>query len=133
MANKNPSKKGQFKKGQSGNPAGSSKKSVALKIMRSMSQDELADILLRLRQMTVADFELYASKDNKAKLTVQEAEVVAIINTIVKKGDGFMWNAIMDRIVGKPKASVDISSKDGSLAPAKVVVEIVNGSADNKV
>lgn len=115
-----------FVPGQVTNPRGASAHSPAMKKLRSLTQQQLADILLEINGMTVKDLQVYAKAN---ETDVNKVMIVSIINTVIKKGDAYMWNVMMDRIVGKVPTAVDLTSQGEPMVP-KIVFEIHSGKKD---
>lgn len=90
----------QFKKGQSGNAGGMSKETRA-KI--DAARDKAADVYLKLA--------------TALQETLTECDEASALEAI--RGDNLkLLKDVMDRSIGTPKASVDMSSQDGSMSPS---------------
>lgn len=116
-----------FAPGNCANPLGGAAHNPAMQKLRSMTRAELADILLHVRKMTRAELKTYA--DDPAR-TIDEVEILSIIQQIIKKGDANAWNIMMNRIVGKVPEKMDLSSSDGSMTP-KFMIEIKDGNQND--
>ena len=105
MANPNPSKKGQFKKGVSGNPGGQPKIPDDIKEARSLNQYELERIINRYLHMTKG--ELVAAIKNDAT-PMMEVTVASIVLKAASGGDHLRLDFILNRLIGKVKDKVQI-------------------------
>lgn len=102
----NPPVHTRFKKGQSGNPGGISSE-------RKRLLNESAEIAARIMHRQLAALEGMFNEHPEKESIV--ATINADIHRIVKDA--------IDRAEGTARQSVDHTSSDGSMAPAKIVIE----------
>lgn len=107
-----PPKKNQFKPGVSGNPAGRPPVPPAIHAIRRMTHAQVAEIGTVLLEGDLAAIEAI-TRDPKA--SVLKVWIASLIVTSLNKGDASIFNAIMDRIVGKVRDRLKI---EGSIAVA---------------
>lgn len=89
-----------FKPGQSGNPKGKPKGTISAKtIIRKWleSEDKMIDPITKKEQ----------------KVTVMDVITLALI-TKARKGDAIAFNALLDRMDGKPKQEVGFTDNQGN-------------------
>ena len=99
MSNPNPSPENQFKAGVSGNPGGMSSK-TRLKLNDARDKAVVAYSIL-----VAALVEKIGSGDADAVIEAIRGDNLKLLKDII------------DRSIGTPKASVDLSSEDGSMTP----------------
>lgn len=100
-----------FKKGQSGNPKGSSAKSRRLGAIGKLTVAELEEVGALLLK---GDREALAHIGQNPKSSVLQVWTAGLIVHSMKEGDASIYRAILDRIVGKPRETMEVSGKDGS-------------------
>ena len=100
MSNPNPSPENQFKAGVSGNPSGLS-----------------SETRIKLNEARDKSIEAYSILVAALVEKIGDGDTDAVIDAI--RGDNLkLLKDIIDRSVGTPKSSVDLSSEDGSMSPA---------------
>lgn len=102
-----------FKKGQSGNPKGSSARMRDRNLHRvaRLSADEVAEVgSLVLTNNREA---LAALKDD-AEASVLKVWMAGLIVRSMNKGDATIFRAVMDRVIGKPVEKTEITGRDGA-------------------
>jgi hypothetical protein len=103
MAIKNQ-EKGQFKKGQSGNPNGRPRKYVSTLVEIGYKKSEVNDCILAMMAMTLEELqEAYKSKS----ATVMEKTIANAIITGIRKGNLSSVETLLDRVYGKPKQEIE--------------------------
>jgi hypothetical protein len=95
----------QFKPGQSGNPAGSSK-NRAISRIRRLTIEEVATIATMVIRHSTDELEAIA--DNP-KSSVIRAWLAAVALKGIEKGDYFPLDAILNRIIGTVKTRIEHS------------------------
>ena len=108
-----------FKKGESGNPSGRPKKTIQFKYVQQVITKDICDIALKIFEMSSDELKVFLDK-NVNKMTPASR---LIIKKIVD-GDFRVLVYIIERFLGRPMESIDLSSNDGPLNPIiKVVIE----------
>lgn len=88
----------QFKKGQSGNPLGGKLHNKEIKMIKNLTQMQIAEIGSLLLTGNIDQIRALAGDKQASVLKVWFASV---ISTGIDKGDAFHLNAFLDRIIGK--------------------------------
>lgn len=101
-----------FKKGQSGNPNGRPKMPKELREAKRMRKTEFIGLLVKYLGHTLE--ELGAAKKDK-KTPAIDRIVIAIVLNAIKHGDYKRLDFLMDRIIGKVQAKVDMTTAGESL------------------
>lgn len=121
---------GLFKKGQSGNPAGSSKRHRAVAGLARMSH---LDVVELGTEILTGDLSKLAGIKDDPKASVNKIWLASLVVQGIQKRDHRIWETVMSRIIGKPKESsqVEITGKDGGpirtendLTDAEIVAEL---------
>ena len=99
-----------FKKGQTGNPKGSSEKQRALGQIGRLTGEALADIGSTLLYGTETALETML---NDPKATVLSKWTAKLIMHSMLEGDAAVYNAVLNRIVGKVKERIEHSGPGG--------------------
>lgn len=110
MASKKPIKneKGQFVKGQSGNPKGRPKLRVeTVKVKNALR----VDIARALHMLTLSHEEIKEREQEFHKSVLHD-----YVMTAIQTGDWKVISNLLDRLMGKPQESVDHTSSDNSLS-----------------
>lgn len=104
---------GLFKKGQSGNPAGSSKRHRAVAGLARMSH---LDVVELGTEILTGDLSKLAGIKDDPKASVNKIWLASLIVQGIQKRDYRCWEAVMNRIIGKPKetSQVELTGKDGA-------------------
>lgn len=89
-----------FKKGQSGNPKGGSKRYAELKGLRRMGHREVAEVGTLLLENKLGD--LAALRDDTEASVLKVWMATLIVNSM-QNSDHRTFQAVLDRVVGKPK------------------------------
>lgn len=102
----------QFKPGQSGNPGGFTAEQAE---QRKRNRDRA----IALEEKMLAALESDMTENEQAILGHIRADVLRLIHTAI------------ERVDGKPKQAVDLSSEDGTMTPPQIVrIEAVAGKLD---
>lgn len=112
-----------FKKGQSGNPAGRPPDALN-RVMKKLTKNELEEIANLIVKGTVAELKKIAQSKNTQALRVMFA---AIVVKIIERGDMDAFDKLLNRLIGKVKDDVDITSNAGT--PTVIVNLPNNGKA----
>jgi hypothetical protein len=118
-----------WQKGESGNPNGRPKKVVLSLKKEGYKLAEINDTIQLLCSMTLE--ELKKVWDNP-KTTALEKTIIAALRKGIEKGQLVNVETLLNRVYGKPKESVDITTAGEQINSPKVIVEIINGSTETK-
>lgn len=111
MANPNPTKNGRkFQKGQSGNPKGSSKQSREIKRIKTLTHEAVAEVGALILDNNHAALKALAQSPDS---TVLQLWMASLVNTSIRKSDAAIFRAVMDRIIGRPRESIEVTGRDG--------------------
>lgn len=119
MANPDPSPKGRFQPGQSGNPSGRPK--------TLLTRDQVKHIIGTYAKGTLGD--INAALENP-KTVVLDAIVCSILKHAVQNGDPTRLNYLLDRCIGKVADELQIDDKRDLNAelqeiPKEAIMEVV--------
>jgi hypothetical protein len=108
-----------FKKGQSGNPKGSSErmKSRQLKNIAKLTAEEVADVGTLILGNDRDALQALAKDPHSSVLKVWMAGLVV---QSMKKGDATIFRAVLDRVVGKSLERTELTGKDGGALALEV-------------
>lgn len=106
-----------FKKGQSGNPAGR-KPDVLSKELKHLTKEEFEEVANIIIKGDVHTLQSYIARKDISVLQLMIARTCLRISA---KGDMGGLDALLNRMIGRVKESVYHTS-DGSLAPASTVI-----------
>lgn len=123
----NPSGKGGFKKGKSGNPAGRKPVSPEIKAIRDAVKEDLYGTFYWLSRLTPAEL-----RDiDRSSLTMLQAGMLVTFKKFIRTGDFFWIKYPLDHIIGKAKESLDIKSEGGNITFVVTKDFVPNFSATN--
>lgn len=111
-----------FKKGQSGNPKGRPKKYVLSLKQEGYKMTEINDTIQAMVGMNVD--ELKKVYENE-KATILEKTVAAALRKGLQKGDLANIETLMNRIYGKPKEKVDITTNGENMNQPRIEINII--------
>jgi len=100
-----PKEDTQFKPGQSGNPGGRPKVDEEFKRIRILTTQELSNIATLMLEGSIDDLKAIQNDPKSSVLRVMLASMA--IKGL--QGSEKHYNALLDRIVGKPRQAVDVS------------------------
>lgn len=117
-----------WKKGQSGNPKGMPK---GIK-HKKKSLREILDLCIDPSKYKLPISKILQEKYGN-RVTIEEAMECAIIAKTLSKGDVSAYNAIKDRLYGKPKQSIDVDTPRAKIVidQARDLVKKANKDKDN--
>ena len=115
-----------FPKGTSGNPGGRPRTPEELKLIKRLTQKELAEVGSMIIKMTPAEITAL-SKDPNA--TLIQAMVAALAKKTIDKGDPIAFDKLMDRLIGKVKDTLEVTGANGG---PQVVVSLPSNGREAK-
>ena len=101
-----------YKKGQSGNPKGRPKKYVLTLKKEGYKLTEINDTIQAMVSMNIEELKKVYENDNS---TILEKTVAAALRNGLKKGQLESIETLLNRVYGKPKEKVDITTKPTNL------------------
>lgn len=123
MANTKPPMGKRFEKGNKANPLGAGAHNPILRAVKRMTQAEVAEVGSLLLDGNLE--KLAAVKDDR-DASVLKVWMCSIAITAIKKGDAQALNALLDRIVGKSKETVHITTEVSKLSDDELKARIKN-------
>lgn len=115
-----------FKKGESGNPNGRPRKWISELKEKGYKPSEVNDCILVMLSMTLEELaEVYKNQ----KATIMEKTVANALKKSLEKGSLYSLDTLLNRAVGKPKESIDHTTKGEGINEIKV--NIVRGGTGN--
>lgn len=121
---------GEWKKGQTGNPKGSSAKARAIAKVKRMSADDLADLIDLLLRGTRDDVTAVL---NDPSASMIRAITARLLEQCLVEGDVNSFRQILDRVVGKPKESKDVSLTGADGQPVSLQMRVEEMTRDEKL
>lgn len=107
MGNTKPTNPKKFQKGNCANPRGAGAHNKEVKVIRRLTHDDIAEIGSLILDGNVE--KLKEIQTNPAT-TVLKVWMCSVAIKAINKGDAQALNALLDRIVGKPKESLNLVS-----------------------
>ena len=117
-----------WEKGESGNPNGRPKKPV---LAMKVEGYKLAEINDTIQAMCSMDLEQLRKIWENPKATVLERTIAAALRKGIEKGSLVNVETLLDRVYGKPKEKVDITTNGKNLNEPKYVINIVKTNKDD--
>jgi hypothetical protein len=108
-----------FEKGKSGNPKGRPKLPIEYRGLQPYTRNRVCLEFSRMLQYDLDD--LKRMKSLKSTTTIQRM-VIAIMLKGIQSGDYRALDFMLDRIMGKSKQDIDLSSSDGTMSPHKIEI-----------
>lgn len=99
-----------FKKGQSGNPKGSSAKAKLVGKINRLTAEQVAEVGSLILSN---DREALKRLGNDPKASVLQVWMAGLIVNSMTKGESKTFTAILDRVCGRSKETVELSGRDG--------------------
>lgn len=127
MPNKENIEKHEFKKGESGNPNGRPRKWISELKESGYKSSEVNDCILVMLSMTLEEL---ADVYKNPKATILEKTVANALKRSLEKGSLYSLDTLLNRAVGKPKESIDHTTKGENINEIKV--NIINGTERDK-
>lgn len=126
----NPSSLKPIQPGEVRNPKGGSRKASLKKALGQLSKQEMEEVgklilsgKLRKLEAIVKD----AGKDGKKNQSVLKTLFASVAIKAISKGDYNALNMLLDRLIGKVPAPVQLTNPDGSLRPQVILTLPDNG------
>lgn len=113
-----------FPKGVSGNPLGGKMHNKELKAIRRLTAVEVAEIGGMILQNNLAALKAIA-KDPDA--SVLKTMIASVAVKTIEKGDAHALDKLLDRLIGKVRDEIKVTSVGNPLVTAQVVVLPSNG------
>jgi hypothetical protein len=106
-----------WQKGESGNPNGRPRKWISQLKDNGYKQAEINDCILVMLSMTLDELaEVYKNP----KATIMEKTVANALKRSLEKGSLYSIDTLLNRAVGKPKESIDHTTKGEGINEIKV-------------
>lgn len=122
-----------YKKGQSGNPKGRPKKYVLTLKKEGYKLTEINDTIQAMVSMNIEELKKVYENDNS---TILEKTVAAALRNGLKKGQLESIETLLNRVYGKPKEKVDITTQGDKINEPRYTINIVktnyDGDKDNE-
>jgi len=122
-----------FKKGQSGNPKGRPKKYVLSLKKEGYKLTEINDTIQAMVSMNIEELKKVYENENS---TILEKTVAAALRNGLKKGQLESIETLLNRVYGKPKEKMDITTQGEKINEPRYTINIVKtnyeGDKDNK-
>ena len=124
MANTKPPVGRPFKKGNNANPRGAAAHNPVVKMIRRMTQEGLGELGSMILNGDIDG--LREIKTNPTGHTAFKALLASAAVTAFDKGDMTAVNALLDRVVGKVKDSVHVTTETQKLTDDELRARIAN-------
>lgn len=111
-----------WKPGESGNPKGRPKKPVLTMKVEGYKLAEINDTIQMMCSMTAE--ELKKIWDNP-KSTILERTIASALKKSIEKGNLDSMETLLNRVYGKPKEKVDITTAGEKINEPRVTIEIL--------
>lgn len=113
-----------WKPGESGNPAGGQPLPAEIKALRTITQKQVAEIASVILTGNLEKVKQVVADPNSTPMQVW---FCTCILKGIAKGDAFAMDKLLERVIGKVKEKIDLSSSDGSMAP-KITIKVIGGT-----
>ena len=114
-----------FQKGESGNPNGRPKKYVSALKEQGYKASEVNDCILVMISM---DLEELGDIWKNPKATILEKTIAHALRKSLEKGSLYSIETLLSRAIGKPKESIDHTTKGDSINEVKITIVGGNNS-----
>jgi hypothetical protein len=118
-----------WEKGESGNPKGRPKKPVLQMKVEGYKLHEINDTIQAMCSM---DLDQLRKIWDNPKSTVLEKTIAAALRKGIEKGSLQNVETLLDRVYGKPKEKMDITTNGNNLNEPKYVINIVKTNKDDE-
>ena len=119
-----------WEKGESGNPKGRPRKLVPTMKVEGYTLAEINDVIQAMVGLTSDELDTVVKHK---KSTVLEITIAQALQKSIKNGNLDSLETLLNRVYGKPKEKVDITSKDKSLNSSQALkIEIVKTLSKNE-
>jgi hypothetical protein len=125
---KNGGKINIWEKGESGNPKGRPKKPVLQMKVEGYKLHEINDTIQAMCSM---DLEQLRKIWENPKSTVLERTIASSLRKGIEKGSLQNVETLLDRVYGKPKEKVDITTNGNNINDPKYVINIIKTNKDD--
>jgi len=116
-----------WNKGESGNPNGRPRKWISELKESGYKSSEVNDCILVMLSMTLEEL---ADVYKNPKATILEKTVANALKRSLEKGSLYSLDTLLNRAVGKPKESIEHTTKGENINEIKV--NIINGTERDK-
>lgn len=116
-----------FKPGQVANPLGAGAGDPVMKAIRRLTHAQLAEVGCLIIEQNPEKLKDIMKDPASTSIKVWFA---AICLKGIQKGDAHAMDVLMNRIVGKVKEKVDLTSSDGSMTPTFIFETKTSGKKD---
>lgn len=125
MPRNDPPVHSRFKPGQSGNPTGKPKDSPELRKLKNLTKQELVDVATMVVKGNLPDLKDIARDPTAPVVRVMLA---AVCIKIIQKGDMSALNILLDRLVGKVKDELYLTTDN----PPQIIVTLPSNGREAK-
>jgi hypothetical protein len=108
-----------WNKGESGNPNGRPRKWISELKESGYKSSEVNDCILVMLSMTIEEL---ADVYKNPKATILEKTVANALKRSLEKGSLYSLDTLLNRAVGKPKESIDHTTKGENINEIKVTI-----------
>lgn len=132
MGDKNakPPRKGQWQKGQSGNPSGLERHPPGFRALRNLTKKELIDVGNVLIKGDMEGLRRVAEDEKSPALM---AMIASICLTIYNSGDMKALDTLLNRLIGKVREDIHHGGSIGGVSGAQVVVTLPSNGKEAKL
>lgn len=116
-----------WEKGESGNPKGRPKKPVLQMKVEGYKLHEINDTIQAMCSM---DLEQLRRIWENPKSTVLERTIAAALRKGIEKGSLSNVETLLDRVYGKPKENMDITTKGEGINKPRIEINIIKSNLD---
>jgi C4-type Zn-finger protein len=118
-----------YRKGQSGNPNGRPKKYVLSMKTEGYKMTEINDTIQAMVGMNMDELKKVFESD---KATILEKTVAAALRKGLQKGELNNIETLLNRLYGKPKEKMDITTNGENITEPKYVINIIKTNIDDE-
>ena len=114
-----------WEKGESGNPNGRPRKWITELKESGYKSSEVNDCIMVLLSMTIEEL---ADVYKNPKATILEKTVANALKRSIEKGSLYSLDTLLNRAVGRPKESIDHTTKGDSINEIKIMIMKPDGN-----